>query len=53
MKKLLLSTSVLALSLGMSSAYAMGGAEISISGSSKWTYTSKSVDDKTDGKNGT
>ena len=53
MKKLLLSTSVLALSLGMSSAYAMGGAEISISGNSKWTYTSKSVDDKTNGKNGT
>ena len=53
MKKLLLSTSVLALSFGMSSAYAMGGAEISVSGNSKWTYTSKSEADKTDGKNGT
>ena len=43
MKKLLLTTTVLAMGLGVSGAYAMTGAEISLSGSSKWSY--KVVDD--------
>lgn len=43
MKKLLLATTAIALSFGASSAFAMSGAEISLSGNSKWTY--KDVDD--------
>ncbi len=38
MKKLLLTTTVLAMGMGVSGAYAMTGAEISLSGSSKWQY---------------
>ena len=40
MKKLLLTTTALAMGFGVSGAYAMGNAEIDLSGSSKWTYSS-------------
>ena len=48
MKKILLTTTALALAFGASSAFAMGGAEITLSGSSKWTY-----DDADDGSEAT
>ena len=38
MNKLLIATTAFVSTFGLSSAYAMGGAEITISGSSKWTY---------------
>ena len=38
MKRILLTTTALALTFGASSAFAMGNAEIDLGGSSKWTY---------------
>ena len=54
MKKILLTTTALALSFGVSGAYAMGNAEINLSGSSKWTYDdSDNGSDATGGQNNT
>ena len=51
MKKLLLTTTVLAMGMGVSGAYAMTGAEISLSGSSKWSYNAVDDGENTGGGN--
>ena len=53
MKKLLFVTSALAMSVGVSGAFAMGGAEISVSGNSKWTYKDISTQNTDNGTNAT
>ena len=53
MKKLLFVTSALAMSFGVSGALAMGGAEISVSGNSKWTYKDISTQNTDNGTNAT
>lgn len=50
MKNILFTTTALALSMGVTSAYAMSNAEIKLSGNSKWTY--ESADDGTDNEGG-
>ena len=45
MKKILLASTALAMAFGVSGAYAMSGGEITLSGSSKWTYKAWSDDD--------
>ena len=51
MNKLLIATTAFVSTFGLSSAYAMGGAEITISGSSKWTYEQLDNDNSSAGQN--